>query len=109
MTPHLPQTDTAVAVEEEEEGGGREGFKSTAKLSRKAGGCLWARVQLTDKAFDSDALLRDGNKYEQNFKNTQHSLCSPPPTHSPACPPAPPHSLPLTASLDICVLFLFFA
>jgi len=42
MTPHLPQA----AVGEKE--------KSHCEVSHRAQGCPWARVQLTDKAFDSD-------------------------------------------------------
>lgn len=51
MTPHLPQADV-----------GGKGKKSHREVSHKAQGCLWARVQLTDKAFDSDTLLWDDNK-----------------------------------------------
>lgn len=54
MTPHLPQADV----------GGKGKKESHGEVSHKAQGCLWARVQLTDKAFDSDTLLWDDNKYD---------------------------------------------
>lgn len=44
MSQHLPQADV----------GGRR--KSHGEVSHKAQGCLWARVQLTDKACDNDTL-----------------------------------------------------
>lgn len=47
-----------------------KGKKSHPEVSRKAEGCLWAREPLTDKAFDSDTLLWDDNKNDQNLKNT---------------------------------------
>lgn len=42
--------------------GWKEGGKSHCEVSHGAQGCPRARVQLTDKAFDSDTLLCDDNK-----------------------------------------------
>lgn len=51
MTLHLPQPDM-----------GKGKKKSHCEVPHKAQGCLWTRVWLTDKAFDSDTLLWDDNK-----------------------------------------------